>query len=206
MCHSETCFRLAWCAVLKNVHFWFFFSNWQGTNFVISKPHVRCLCKETKSTTKLYLFVCLFSCFNCNELKRHCCLPSIWQSLHDANLKHGLEMPFFQNGTQCQSETCFRMAHVSERHATYAFWFFFYKVCWTLSTFEISGNVNCLVRVLLEKYFCADYPCQIWRLDKKKNRIHTCFSFKHLLIQNCIKIGKKKPVEENLKVFQQFKL
>ena len=24
----------------------------------------------------------------------------------------------FQNGTPCKSETCFRMAHVSERHAT----------------------------------------------------------------------------------------
>ena len=27
---------------------------------------------------------------------------------------------FFQNGTKCQPETCFRMAHVSERHATRA--------------------------------------------------------------------------------------
>ena len=27
-------------------------------------------------------------------------------------------MHIFQNGTPCQSETCFEMAHVSERHAT----------------------------------------------------------------------------------------
>ena len=27
---------------------------------------------------------------------------------------------FSQNGILCQSETCFRMAHVSERHATHA--------------------------------------------------------------------------------------
>ena len=56
MCHPETCFRLAWCAVLK--------------------------------------------------------------SLHGTNLKHVSEMHIFLNGTSCQSETCFRMAHVSKRHAT----------------------------------------------------------------------------------------
>ena len=32
-----------------------------------------------------------------------------------------LEWYIFQNGTQCQSETCFRMAHISERHATRVF-------------------------------------------------------------------------------------
>ena len=70
------------------------------------------------------LFVCLFfsnksrATSNVMVKKTYCRLPSIWQSLHGANLKHVLEMHIFQNGTPCQSETCFRMAHVSERHAT----------------------------------------------------------------------------------------
>ena len=51
--------------------------------------------------------------------KTYCCLPAIWQSLHCANLKHvSAEMHIFQNATPCQFETCFRMEHVSERHAT----------------------------------------------------------------------------------------
>ena len=53
-------------------------------------------------------------------VKRHCCLPSVWLSLHGAILTYVSEMHIFQNGTPCQSETCFRMAHVSKRHATRA--------------------------------------------------------------------------------------
>ena len=50
--------------------------------------------------------------------KTICCLPSIWQSLHSANLNHVSEMHIFLNGTPCQSETCLRMAHVSDWQAT----------------------------------------------------------------------------------------
>ena len=59
--------------------------------------------------------ISFFLCFSVTKR-----LPSIWLSLHDANLKHVSEMHIFQNSTPCQSETCFRMAHVSERHAAYA--------------------------------------------------------------------------------------
>ena len=47
---------------------------------------------------------------------------------HSANLKHVSGWHIFQNGTQCQSETCFRMAHFQNgtqmplahfRHATH---------------------------------------------------------------------------------------
>ena len=50
--------------------------------------------------------------------RHHCCLPYMWQSLNSANRKNASKWQHFQNGRQCQSETCFRMAHVSERHAT----------------------------------------------------------------------------------------
>ena len=79
---------------------------------------IKNLCTETKSKTKLlHLFICLFFSYECIGLlqmhlvkKTYCCLPSIWQSLHDANLKHVSEWYIFQNGTQCQSGTCFRLA------------------------------------------------------------------------------------------------
>ena len=51
--------------ILKHV------SNWHCVNVVISKPHVKCkvvkhklFCKESKSMTKLHLFVCLFVYFS----------------------------------------------------------------------------------------------------------------------------------------------
>ena len=44
--------------------------------------------------------------------KTYTCLPSIGQSLYSADLKQVLEWHTFQNGTQCQSRACFRMAHV----------------------------------------------------------------------------------------------
>ena len=37
---------------------------------------------------------------------------------HHTNLKNVSGWHVFQNGTPCQSETCFRLAHVSERHTT----------------------------------------------------------------------------------------
>ena len=37
-----------------------------------------------------------------------------------SNLKHVLEIHIFQNGTLCQSEKCFRLAHVPKRRATQA--------------------------------------------------------------------------------------
>ena len=122
VCRSEK------CAVLKHA------SDWHCANFVILKSHVKCkvlkhknLCKETKSKAKLLHFVSLFlqermlSYFKFSELKtHHCCLPLIWQSLYSANLKHVSKWHIFQNGTQCQSETCFRTAHVLEQHVTHA--------------------------------------------------------------------------------------
>ena len=42
-----------------------------------------------------------------------------YDKVHSANLEHVSEWHIFQNGTQHQSETCFRMAHVSEQRATH---------------------------------------------------------------------------------------
>ena len=109
-------------AFLKHV------SNWHCENFVISKPRVKwkvvkhkIVCKETKSTTKLHLFI-YFSVINVGLLQIQ------WVILLTAldktkfarcHLKNVSEMHIFQNGTLCQSVACFRMAHVSERHATH---------------------------------------------------------------------------------------
>ena len=50
----------------------------------------------------------------------HSHVALIWISLHNTNLKHVSKWHIFQNGTQCQSKTCFKMAHVSEQHTTHA--------------------------------------------------------------------------------------
>ena len=87
--------------------------------------------KKKKKNIPHPLFVCLFVYFSVinvgllqmqwvKKTYMYCCLLSIWQSLHRANLKNVSEKHIFQNGTPCQSETCFRMAQVSEQHATCA--------------------------------------------------------------------------------------
>ena len=44
-----------------------------------------------------------------------------FRTAHRAKLKHISEWHMFHNGTQCQAETYFRMAQVSERHVTRTF-------------------------------------------------------------------------------------
>ena len=74
-------------------------SDWQCANFVILKPHVKYKilkhsCAKRPSVRPSYC-ICLFfsnecrATSKCNEFKKtYCCLPSIWPSLHSANLKH----------------------------------------------------------------------------------------------------------------------
>ena len=77
---------------------------------------------KVRQSLILHLFVYLFSVMSVGLFqmkwveKTYCYLPSIWQSLHRANLKHISEWHNFQNARRCQHETCFWMAHVSERH------------------------------------------------------------------------------------------
>ena len=68
---SETCFRLALCAVLQKWAVLKHALNWYCAIFIVSKPHVKFkvlkhknFCKETKSMAKLLnLFVCFFLSF-----------------------------------------------------------------------------------------------------------------------------------------------
>ena len=71
-CHPETCFRLAWCAILKNVHFWNMFqigtvqtssyrsrmlnARSRSIKMCAKKPHIR--------QAAFCLFVCLFVCLS----------------------------------------------------------------------------------------------------------------------------------------------
>ena len=87
------------------------------------RPHVR----QAAFCLFVCLFVCLFFSNKCRATsnlqwvkKTYCCLPSIWQSLHGANLIHVSEIHIFSERHTGQSETCFRMARVSEWHATCA--------------------------------------------------------------------------------------
>ena len=108
MCHPETCFRLAWCAILKNVHFWNMSQigtvhtssyrsrmlnarSW-SIKMCAKKPHVR--------QAAFCLFVC-FSVINAGLLQMQWVLLS------------ALDMTKF---ARCQSVTCFRNTHFSERH------------------------------------------------------------------------------------------
>ena len=133
MFHLETCFRLSLCAVPKNVHFWNklqistvqTLSYWSRTLNARSW-RIKTCARSPKLRPFLHLFVCLFffpvisvGLFKCNEFKRHhCCLPSMWQSLHSVNLKHVSEWHIYQDGTQCQSETCFKVARNSHKFST----------------------------------------------------------------------------------------
>ena len=108
--------RFEKCAFLKHV------SDWHRANFVISRADdnmsflittvfevALLLLLKNKQTNKrsLAYFWSLFTNLYASEpCIYHATL--IWRSLHGANLKHVSEMHIFQNGTQCQSETCFR--------------------------------------------------------------------------------------------------
>ena len=134
MCHPETCFRLAWCAVLKNVHFWNMFQigtvqtlSYRGqtticlfNHFIWSRPTfvTEKQTKKERNAAWPYFWSIFTNFYASGPCIYHA--TSIWRSLHGAYLKHVSDMHIFQNGTPCQSETCFRMAHVSERHATHA--------------------------------------------------------------------------------------
>ena len=113
-------------------------SDWHCTNFVMPKPHVkRKVLKHKKlvlrGKAKLYccLFVCFFSSttweyFKCNKLKRlvlsafdmtkfaQCRSETCFRMAHFSK-RHTIPIwnkfqngTFFQNGTECQCETCFR--------------------------------------------------------------------------------------------------
>ena len=117
MCHSETCFRLAWCVILKNVHFWNMFqistvqtssyrsrmiNAWSWSIKISEKrPKVRpgCIC----------LFVCLFVCLFFSNKSRATSNVMVKKDI----LSSALDMTKF---ARCQSETCFRNAHFSKRH------------------------------------------------------------------------------------------
>ena len=127
MCHPETCFRLAWCAGLKNVHFWNMFqigtmqtSSYRSRMLNARSFSIQLCAKRLKvKQSCICLFVGWLVCFSVINVgllhmqwvkKTYCCL-----SLHGVNLKYVSEMHIFQNGTPCQSEICFRKAQVSER-------------------------------------------------------------------------------------------
>ena len=127
---SEVCVacRSEKCATLKHV------SDWRCGNFVISR-----------TDNNVLLTHCIWSIptfITEKHTNKHSSLVLILVSLHkfswfgilhltggfdmtikrftQSQYKHVSESCIFQNSTQCQSETCFKMAHVSERHATYA--------------------------------------------------------------------------------------
>ena len=110
MCISKTCFTLALCKLchIEGRQQYVFFNHyiWSSPTFVTEKQ------RNTAWPYFWSLFTYLYASGPCIY---HA--TSIWRSLHGANLKHVSEMHIFQNGTPCQSETCFRMAHFSERHA-----------------------------------------------------------------------------------------
>ena len=111
ICHSETCFRLALCAVQKNVTFWNMF---QIDTVQTSSYQSRMLNARSWSIRPSFC-ICLFVfSYECRDTTN--AMSPRYDSLHSVNLKHVSEWHIFQNGTQCQSETCFRMAHFSERH------------------------------------------------------------------------------------------
>ena len=170
ICHPETCFRLAWCALLKKraflKHSYFKLALWKLRHFKAAcfgrLWSTKYLCNETKSTTKLHLFV-YFSVINVGLLQMqwvketYCCLLLKWQSLHGANLKNVSEIHIFQNGTPCLSVACFRMAHVSEWHATHT------------SIFRFCANWNSVcVQILLDMKYVAirHVHSQRWILRK----------------------------------------
>ena len=108
--------------------------NWHRANFVISRADdnmsfliitfevALLLLLKNKQTKKEMQSGLTFGLFFTNFYASGPCIyhaTSIWRSLHGAYLKHVSELHIFYNGTPCQSETCFRMAHVSERHATH---------------------------------------------------------------------------------------
>ena len=114
--------RFEKCAFLKHV------SDWHRANFVISRAddNMSFLTitfevalatfvteKQTNKEMQPGLTFGLFSLMF--MLQDHAFIMRLRydeRSLHGANLKHGSEMHIFQNGTPCQSETCFRMARV----------------------------------------------------------------------------------------------
>ena len=134
MCHPETFFRLAWRTVLKNMHFWYMFQictvktlsyREQTTICLFNSLHLKKPFFITEKQTKnkqmqLDLTYGLFSksfmlqglAFNMWPWYDKVFTVQIWNMYQKCT--------FFQNGTSCQYETCFRMAHVSKRHATHA--------------------------------------------------------------------------------------
>ena len=174
MCHPETCFRLAFCVVLKNEPFWNMVQIGTGcANFVVLKLHVKCkvlkhkyVCKETKSKTKpLHLFI--FS----NEhrassnawVKRHIvvcswydvCTAPIWSMFQNATFfseRHTMPIwNMFQDGT------CFRMAgnacndsNVSSKVFLFKQFFFSLYILYIRKFVNICKNV-------IKKYFSCIY-------------------------------------------------
>ena len=148
MSHLDTC--LNWHSVpsWKNVHFWNMFltaldmkKKWHGAR----QQHVfltHCIWSSPTFLTEKIL---------CGGTASVTYLPAlIWQSLHSANLKHVSKWQIFQNGTPCQSETCFRMAHVSERHA-----------------------IRTIGRIMCEASTCSMIVTLRWRLQEKVNSLYT---------------------------------
>ena len=62
----------------------------------------------------------LFFNFASSEPLKDIFLPAL-DSLNSDNRKPVSEWHVFQNSTQCQSKTCFKIAHVSEVYTAYAF-------------------------------------------------------------------------------------
>ena len=125
MCHPETCFRFAWCAVRKKCAFLKHVSDFTVQTLTYRSRMINAWSWSIKISEKrpkvrsgcISLFVCSFfsnksrATSNVMVKKTYCRLPSIWQSLHGANLKHILEMHIFQNGTPCCN-----LKHVSGWH------------------------------------------------------------------------------------------
>ena len=142
-CRFEKCFfffffffyspvRFEKCSFLKHV------SDWHPANFVISRADhnmsfltitfevALLLLLKNKQTKKEMQPDLTFGLFSLTfMLQDHeFIMPLRYDEVkHSANLKHASEMHIFQNGIPCQSETCFRMAHVFRTaRNTYSAW------------------------------------------------------------------------------------
>ena len=110
MCHSETCLRLAWCAILKNMHFWNMFqigtlqhssnrrrmlnaTSW-SINMCVKRPKIR-----------TRYIICLFFISNCKAASNAMSLKGIL-----------LSVPDMTQFARCPSNTCFRNTNFSEKH------------------------------------------------------------------------------------------
>ena len=113
MCISDTRFRLALCKlchIKDRQHVFLTHCIWIRSTFITWKQTY--IQMQLGRTFGLFaqIFMLHDHAFNMRLWYGKVCTVSIWNRFQKCT--------FFQNDTACQSETCFRMAHASERHAT----------------------------------------------------------------------------------------